>query len=232
MYPANTLPTFFITRLNDFQTSKRSSVQFARRYKKATTSDAKNIPYNCSSTLKAQCFRCSGCTVALDNPDPDTIAFYPHGHTHPHFDTLWILATHATHIRHTREAVAFWSELFNFFFEERSLCASTKSFALWLLVGTFWSDGDVMRNDFWTLTQIWIWNHKVWFEFVRYWNSEMWLHSFLGGINHRTFSECKISYNNSPSSKLTSYNTSFVDPTVEPIVLKEIHQTAHPSLDG
>lgn len=54
------------------------------RHKKVTTSDSKNKPYNYSAKLKAQCFRCSGCTVALDNQDPDTIAHPYKGTEHSH----------------------------------------------------------------------------------------------------------------------------------------------------
>lgn len=81
---------------------------------------------------------------------------------HPvtHTCTLRRILAHATHTSTNRRIIthshlqlklrSFPTELFNlFFFEERSLHASTKSFALWLLAGTFWS-------YFWSLmTQCW-----------------------------------------------------------------------------
>ncbi|CAG4976693.1 unnamed protein product [Colias eurytheme] len=74
--------SFQDSRISERHLNMRS-LHHATRHKKATTSDSKNKPYNYSAELKAQCFRCSGCTVALDNRDPDTIAFQAHTDTSP-----------------------------------------------------------------------------------------------------------------------------------------------------
>lgn len=120
------------SRFKDFRTSSERAR--TRQDKKATTSDAKNTPYNYSAKLKAQRFRCSAAVVRLPLTTETQIQSRSTHTLHPvtHTCTHRRILAHATHTSTNRRIIthshlqlklrSFPTELFNLFFSRNALC--------------------------------------------------------------------------------------------------------------